>query len=123
VQYVDGCMKYASTQDWTIHAYANGSSGWWLVGATTTDKVLLPPGTVGYASTNGAFINFDDCVTANLALAPKEFDFDGGVLGVWLQDSPYSDNLAGLNGRNPAWTLTLLGACVPPPSPPPPPLP
>jgi hypothetical protein len=53
-------------------------------------------------------------VTANQALPPLDFEFDGGVLGVWLQDSPYSDNLAGENGKNPAWTLSRQGACVVP---------
>lgn len=114
VQYVDGCMKYSSSQDWTIHAYASGSSGWWLVGATSAQQYLMPPGTVGYASSNGAFAAFADCVAANLLLPPTDFEFDGGVLGVWLQDSPYSDNLAGEDGRNPAWKLTRRGACVTP---------
>lgn len=111
--FVDGCMKYASSQDWTIHAYAGAEpDGWWFVGETTADKIVPPPGTVGYSSANGAFTSFDDCVTANLALPPLEFDFEGGKLGVWLQDSPYSDNLAGQDGRNPKWKLTLLGECV-----------
>jgi hypothetical protein len=111
VTYVDGCMKYSSTQAWTIHAYASGSSGWWLVGASTADKVLMPPGTVGYATSNGAYAAFADCVAANLALPPAEFDFAGGPLGVWLQDSPYTDNVAGEGGRNPKWSLTLLAPC------------
>jgi hypothetical protein len=112
VTYVDGCMKYSNSgQDWTIHAYASGSNAWWLVGATTSEKVVMPPGTVGFAASNGAFAQFADCVTANRALAPVEFDFDGGALGVWLQDSPYSDNLSGEMGRNPVWSLAKLGAC------------
>jgi hypothetical protein len=53
-----------------------------------------------------------DCVAANLALEPVELEFAGGRLGVWLQDSPYSDNLAGVDGRNPSWSLTLLGDCA-----------
>jgi hypothetical protein len=110
--YVDGCMKYAGSQDWTIHAYASAEPfGWWFVGETTADKIVAPPGTVGYATSNGAFATFDECVTANLALAPLEFDFVGGKLGVWLQDSPYSDNMAGEGGRNPKWQLTLLAPC------------
>jgi hypothetical protein len=32
-------------------------------------------------------------------------------IGVWLQDSPYTDNLAGQDGRNPNWKLSLLGEC------------
>jgi hypothetical protein len=107
-------MKYASSQGWTIHAYANGSSGWWLVRETSAQKVIMPPGTVGWSPSAGAFTVFADCVTANKALPPLDFEFDGGVLGVWLQDSPYSDNLAGENGKNPAWTLSRQGACVVP---------
>jgi len=113
VSYVDGCMKYSGSQGWTIHAYANGSIAWWLVGASTSQKYLMPPGTVGWNPADGAFTAFADCVAANLALAPTDFDFDGGVLGVWLQDSPYSDNLAGESGRNPTWNLTGLGPCAP----------
>lgn len=111
--YVDGCMKYASSQDWTIHAYAGGEPfGWWFVGETSGTKIVPPPGTVGYSAANGAFANFEDCVAANLALPPLEFDFAGGQIGVWLQDSPYTDNLAGQDGRNPKWQLSLLGECV-----------
>jgi hypothetical protein len=104
-------MKYSSAQDWTVHAYADGSDGWWLVGDTTADKIVMPPGTVGYLASSGAYTTFDACVAANLALPPMEFDFAGGKLGVWLQDDPYSDNVAGQDNRNPRWSLTLLGAC------------
>ena len=113
ITFVDGCMKYASSQDWTIHAYADANpDGWWFVGDTTAQKIVVPPGTVGYAVANGAYATFDACVAANLALAPKEFDFAGGKLGVWLQDDNYGDNLAGVDNRNPKWKLTLLGACT-----------
>jgi hypothetical protein len=109
--YVDGCMKYASSQDWTIHAYPDASYGWWFVGNDTSDKIVAPPGTSGYSVATGAFSEFEACVAANQALPPLEFDFGGGKIGVWLQDSPYSDNLAGQDGRNPKWQLTLLGEC------------
>ncbi|MBI5546747.1 MAG: hypothetical protein HY901_22925 [Deltaproteobacteria bacterium] len=111
ITYLDGCMKYGNGQGWTIHAYSNGSIAWWLVGASTTDMVLMPPGTVGWSPTGGAFNDFDDCVAANLALPPLEFDFAGGPLGVWLRDSPYTDNQSGVDGRNPKWQLTQLSAC------------
>jgi hypothetical protein len=114
VQYVDGCMKYGGGQDWTIHAYADGHIAWWLVGATSSQRYLEPPGTSGYSVATGAYAAFGDCVAANLLLPPLEFDFDGGVLGVWLLDSPYSDNMAGEGGRNPAWSLSRRGACVVP---------
>jgi len=112
VEYVDGCMKYSSAQDWAVHAYAGAEpDGWWLVGEDQTKKIVVPPGTVGFLVQNGGFATFDECVAANLLLPPSEFDFAGGKLGVWLQDSPYSDNLAGVDGRNPKWMLTLLGDC------------
>jgi hypothetical protein len=44
---------------------------------------------------------------------PEEFQFDGGKLGVWLNDNPYLDNVAGDDGGNPKWQLTLLGTCPP----------
>lgn len=113
VTYVDGCMKYASSQDWTIHAYANGATAaWWLVGADSSQRIVVPPGTVGWNSGNGAHTTFEACVAANAALGSAEFDFAGGKLGVWLLDSNYGDNVTGEGGRNPKWKLTLLGDCV-----------
>jgi hypothetical protein len=118
VQYLGGCMKYASDQDWTVQAYANGSDAFWL-GTATGDELFLPPGTAGYTALDdgGAFTGFDECVAANLALPPKEFDFNGGQLGVWLADTNYGDNLAGVSDDggidNPKWALTLLsGSCT-----------
>lgn len=114
VQYVDGCMKYNASQDWAVNAYADGHDSFWLVGDTTSDRIVIPPGTVGFLVGSGGFATFDECVTANVALPPKEFQFAGGKIGVWLSDSPYSDNVAGVDGRNPKWSLTLLGAnCTP----------
>jgi hypothetical protein len=110
VSYVDGCMMYSSSgQGWTVNAYQGSPDSWWLVGATTADRIVVPPGTVGWQVDAGAFENFDDCVAASKLAAPVDFQFDGGPIGVWLQDSPYSDNVAGENGRNPKWDLTLLG--------------
>lgn len=113
-KYVDGCMQYGSGQAWTIHAYAGGNPccGWWFVGDTADQRIVNPPGTVGYTPANGAFSSFDECVAANQALPPLEFDFAGGKLGVWLEDVPYSDNLAGQDGRNPKWQLTQLSECA-----------
>jgi hypothetical protein len=114
VQYVDGCMKYNAGQDWAVNAYADGHDSFWLVGDTTSDRILIPPGTVGFLVGSGGFATFDECVAANLALPAKEFQFAGGKIGVWLSDSPYSDNVAGVDGRNPKWSLTLLeGNCTP----------
>lgn len=111
ITYVDGCIKYGSGQGWTVNAYANGTDAWWLIGATTADKILVLPGTAGYAAGQGAFADFDDCVAASLLSPPVTFTHTGGVLGVWLQDSPYSDNTAGENDRNPTWRLDAVGGC------------
>jgi hypothetical protein len=113
--YVDGCMKYGGSQDWTIHAYAPNPTNhnqWWFVGDTSDERIVTPPGTSGYGVANGAYAAFEDCVSANLALEPMEFDFSGGKIGVWLEDSPYTDNVAGQDGRNPKWQLTLLEPCL-----------
>ncbi len=111
VTYVDGCGKYSSAQAWAIHAYADGSIAWWL-GSTSGNKLVLLPGTSGIFEGQGGYTDFEACVAANALLAPIEFDFAGGVLGVWVSDDNYYDNVAGLNGRNPVWKLTLLnGAC------------
>ena len=66
------------------------------------------PGTIGIST----FTDFEACVAANAVLAPIDFEFGGGKLGVWLADNNYGDNVAGLDGRNPIWKLTLLdGTC------------
>ena len=111
VTYVDGCIKYGGGQGWTVNAYASGTDAWWLIGATTSDKILVLPGTAGYAPDAGAYADFDSCVAASLLSAPVMFTHKGGVLGVWLQDSPYSDNTAGENDRNPTWRLDAVGGC------------
>lgn len=107
--YVDGCMKYDFVFGWQVQATAPApnAGGFWFVGDTSDDRIAMAPGQL---SMYGAF---DDCVTANLATPPQEFDFDGGKMGVWLSDNPYSDNLAGTDGRNPKWQLTYLAKCPP----------
>jgi hypothetical protein len=117
--YTDGCMKYDSLQDWTVQPGDGGglvpidpALGFWLVGRTSANLIVKPPGTAGLSASQGAYATFDECVAGNLALdAPVEFDFDGGPIGVWLDDNLYSDNQAGDNGRNPAWKLLLLEKC------------
>jgi hypothetical protein len=105
VTWVDGCMKYSSGQGWTVNAYANGPDTLYVV--TDNDTAVVPaPGTVGFFVNQGAFAAFDDCVSANQSDAPVEFDFAGGTLGLHLSDSPYTDNVAGENGRNPTYRLS-----------------
>jgi hypothetical protein len=110
VTLVDGCMKYSSVQDWTIHAYQAPGLGWYL-GGTSGDELVHLPGTIGYEASNGAYADFDACVAANQALPPVEFDFAGGMLGIWLKDDNYHDNVAGEADRNPLWKLVRLGGC------------
>lgn len=62
------------------------------------------------ALADGTFATFDDCVDANTAVPPVDFDFDGGPLGLWLSDYPYDDNTPGVNGRNPA--LVVVVGCL-----------
>jgi hypothetical protein len=101
-------MKYSPGQGWTVHAYGpNGPDGFWIVTGSSR-KIAMPPGTVGYDASNGAFASFDDCVSANRALSPLELDLPTGSIGIWLEDSPYTDNVAGSSGRNPTWRLDCL---------------
>jgi hypothetical protein len=111
VTYVDGCMKYSDAgtwgaMGWTVQAYADGATGkdWFLVSAPST-PLGMPPGTSGFLLDGGAFASFDDCVAANHTLGSVDVAFDGGRLGVWLYDSPYGDNVPGIDGRNPTWKL------------------
>lgn len=114
VTYVDGCMKFNVLQPWTVNQNVGvGTDGWYLVGNSKSERVLLLPGTdvilpfLGYG-------DFAACVAGNLQQPPKEFDFAGGKLGVYLNDAPYTDNLSGEAGRNPKWELTLLVDKCPP---------
>jgi hypothetical protein len=103
VTYFDGCMKFGAPVNWTVHNFIGSS--WFLVRNSSTDALGTLPGTAGIG-----YPVFDDCVTANRALAPLDIDFQGGKLGVWLSDSPYDDNIAGENGQNPRWCLKALNA-------------
>jgi hypothetical protein len=106
VTYVDGCLKYSSSQGWSVNAYADGPDTLYVVSSGNA-HIAPAPGTVGFFVTNGAFSTFDACVTANVDDdAPLEFDFAGGVLGLWLADSPYGDNVAGVSGRSPTYRLS-----------------
>lgn len=112
ISYVDGCMLYMIGQAWAVHGSQAGNYAFWLVGESSTDQIMMPPGTYGYQVGSGGYATFAECVTANQALEPVEFEHGGGRLGIWLQDNPYADNLAGEEGRNPKWALTLLGSCT-----------
>lgn len=113
ITYLDGCMKYGGGQGWTVNAYAANAACWYVIGATTNDRIVVPPGTIGYAVGSGAYADFEDCVTASRQVPPVDFQLlQPSVLGVWLLDSPYSDNLPGLDNRNPKWQLsTVTSSC------------
>ena len=104
-----GCMKYGAGQNWTVHAFPNGDIAWWLIGATTTDKLFMPPGTylLDAAGNNTGFADYAACDAANRALPARTFSFAGGKLGIWLTDTIYMDNTSG-TGSNPSWTLTKV---------------
>jgi hypothetical protein len=109
-----GCMKYGAGQRWTVHAFTNGDIAWWLIGATTADQLFVPPGTflVTPNGTNTGYDTYAECDAANKSLAPKEFAFAGGKLGVWLKDTIYGDNTSG-TGSNPSWSLALVAPGCP----------
>jgi hypothetical protein len=114
VIYEDGCMKYASSQAWTIHAYnhAGFDHRWWLIGESSEDRKVTLPGSVGITVGGGGFATFDECVAANVGRAPLSFEHTGGKLGVWLHDTNYPDNITGVDGRNPRWRLERIGGCL-----------
>lgn len=110
-----GCLKYGPGQNWCVNAYLNGSVAWWVVGATTNDRLFVPPGTFGFAADNTRDVGFAEyaaCDAANRALPAHDFVFAGGKLGLWLKDLIYNDNTSG-TGKNPSWSLTRLTADCP----------
>jgi hypothetical protein len=115
IAYRDGCMKYGTNQGWACNGAQWLSDGWYVVGATTSDRITPAPCTWATnplsTTSDGMFASFDDCVDASLAVPPIDFAFDGGPIGVWLSDYPYSDNTPGESGRNPKFSLTLLAKC------------
>lgn len=105
VTYTDGCMKYSSSQGWTVNAYANGPDTLYVT--ASSQQLAAAPGTVGFFVNQGAFATFDECVAANQSDAPLEFDLASPApIGLALSDSPYTDNVAGENGRNPTYRLS-----------------
>jgi hypothetical protein len=107
VRYVDGCMKYAPQFDWSVNGNLPPTCcNWWFVGTDSQDRRVLLPGTVGSVAPDGAWTNFEDCVTANKLQPPKVFDHAGGKLGLFMDDIQYDDNVAGVSGRNPTYSLT-----------------
>jgi hypothetical protein len=113
VEYVDGCMTWgpaALGYQWSIHAGSiPGQSGvtCQLVGATRADSIATLPGTAGTG-----YLTYEECVAANEGIAPLEFEFRGGKLGVWSSDFNPADNIGGEGqdrcGTSPIWKLSRL---------------
>ena len=107
IEYIDGCMKYAPGQDWTVNAYEQGGCcHWWVTSGDPANDVVMAPGNVGWSTANGAHASFGECVSASQSLAPVEFEHAGGPIGLRLQDSNFPDNTAGEGGVNPRWRLS-----------------
>jgi hypothetical protein len=105
VTYVDGCMMYDASWAWTVHGFPTFEFE--LIGATTAEVLARVPGTeapIGVGITG--FPIYEDCIAANRALPPLDFDFAGGQLGIWQNDFKPDDNIAG--AMNPTWRLSQL---------------
>jgi hypothetical protein len=104
--YVSGCVKYNGYSNFTV----NGQSTfeYWLVGASASDQLYVAPGTVAPGIPFGYPV-LSDCVSANQALPPLDFDFAGGPLGMYNNDFQPSDNVIDPTGGAPTWRLS--GAC------------
>jgi hypothetical protein len=126
IEYADGCMAYATpgavggNWGWTIHAgvlainpFLSGFPGAGhcvMVGATADDVIDTLPGTEG----TPGHATYSECVEENHAtVAPVEFDFRGGPLGIVVKDGFPADDVGGEteNGVSPTWKLTRLSGC------------
>jgi hypothetical protein len=127
VEYVDGCVTYGPGYayppwGWTIHAGMVPGNYWLMgaygghcvmVGAATDDVVGVLPGTTNPPPGIDTYAN---CVTANKAMdQPLDFDFQGGPLGLYIEDTMPGDNVGGPapDGVTPTWKLTPLSVCAP----------
>jgi hypothetical protein len=114
ISYTNGCMIYGSGQPFTVHAYqpsidAAAYATWTLVNAEAGFVSVRLPGYWIYGPDAAAPpADYNACVALNLTAPPVEFDYGGGVpLGVVVNDSPLSDNIAGPDGGDPTWRLEL----------------
>jgi hypothetical protein len=107
-----GCMKYGAGQNWCVNAFLNGDIAWWVKGGTT--DLFVAPGTFGFSASgmDVGFADFAACDAANKALPPKNFQFAGGKLGIYVKDTIYGDNTTG-SGGNPRWKLSVVSADCP----------
>jgi len=128
LSYVDGCLTFGGGPSdglgigWTINGQtdAPGLFNCFLVGDDGA-PFLVAPGTVGAlvgpdrSAAQGAFATCAECVAANCNVAPVDFDFKGGKLGVARDAGGIGaiDDLGGESegGRSPTYRLTRLDAC------------
>ena len=123
INYVEGCIMYSGGQNWTVHAYepsANGTpayASFVLVGETSADVKMaaLPPQAWMFGPNgNNGVADFAGCVaTQKAASTAIEYAHAGGKLGVYVNDSPYGDNVAGEGGKNPKWSIRMKTAACP----------
>lgn len=105
IAYADGCMMYDASWAWTVQGLPTFQ--FQLIGATTADFLAVLPGTeapIGVGITG--YPIYEDCIAANRALPPLDFDFAGGKLGIWQNDFKTDDNIAG--EQKPTWRLSQL---------------
>jgi hypothetical protein len=103
-------MKYGPDQGWTVNAYPAGVGGdqWHLVATVSPPTDIVLPGNVGYRVGAGGHTDFEACVDASRNVPAVEFDFAGGPIGVRLADTPYDDNVSGIDERDPTWSLECV---------------
>jgi hypothetical protein len=115
IRYLDGCNKYSMKADygWTVNGVdAPRCCEWWLVLETSANREeILPALTGAEMYSEGAFADFEACVAASKLSPPLKYIHHGGRLGVWMRDLDYTDNVAGLGGRNPRWEISGQTSC------------
>jgi hypothetical protein len=108
VTYVSGCVRYNGYSNLTV----NGQPTFEYLIVSGADDAQAPlavaPGTVAVGLPFG-YTDLASCEAANRALAPVDFEFDGGTLGIYNNDFQPSDNVIDVEGGAPTWRLT--GGC------------
>ena len=125
LEYVDGCRRYDDTAAWTLHAStlasalsAAGRGGCFLV-MSNRETIAIAPGTAGVVVGEGgeplgAYASYDECVAANLKLAPITFNTtQAGPIGVMNAGDSSTAKSPGeaVGGRSPSYRLTRLDPC------------
>jgi hypothetical protein len=122
-QWVDGCMRWAyggPAFGWDVNDPPPGvfggpvsmDPGFCLLVDAQGAFVSALPGLMGTAADSGT-MDYPSCIAANQGVAPVDFDFAGGKLGVIANDLAAGDNTTGesAGGVSPTWRITYLSAC------------